>query len=372
MHVAHLTPAYFSSDSYVGGGERYVDYIVQALRAAGGFEQCIFSLGKEDRLLLRDGTPVRVLRNESPSSEPVFGYSSAMWRELRGFDLVHLHHSLTVFGAYSLALVRSMGIPIVGTDLGGGERDLMLRGRSIELLDGIVSISQFAYSLLGTSFKGPHEVIIGPVNTESFSPATDPVRDRRRVLCVSRIMPHKGIDRIIKVLPPELSLTIVGRVYHEEYYGILQNLAVGKNVTFVIDADDDTLLTLYRTSGLFVQASTAMDIFGNPHAKAELMGLTTLEAMACGLPVVVSETGSLPELIADPRFGRVFHNPAELTNIFREFVAGAWPEADADVLAREHVTRAHGLEAIGRRLASFYGTVMGEHAKSRHVCASYS
>jgi glycosyltransferase involved in cell wall biosynthesis len=94
--------------------------------------------------------------------------------------------------------------------------------------------------------------------------------------------------------------------------------------------------------------------------------------MACGLPVVVSETGSLPELIADPRFGRVFHNPAELTNIFRDFVAGAWPEADADVLAREHVTRAHGLEAIGRRLASFYGTVMGEHAKSRHVCASYS
>jgi glycosyltransferase involved in cell wall biosynthesis len=277
-----------------------------------------------------------------------------------------------VFGAYSLAIVRSMGICIVGTDLGGGERELMLRGRSIELLDGIVSISRFAYSLLGTSFKGPHEVLIGPVNTESFSPASKPVRDRRRVLCVSRIMPHKGIDRIISVLPPELSLTIVGRVYHEEYYGILQKLAAGKNVTFITDADDETLRELYRTSGLFVQASTAKDIFGNPHAKSELMGLTTLEAMACGLPVVVSETGSLPELISDSRFGRVFHDPFELTTIFRDFVAGAWPEADADVLARDHVIRAHGLEPIGRRLASFYGTVMSAHAKSRHVCASYS
>lgn len=342
-----------------------MDYIVQALRSVGGFEQCVFSLGKEDQLFERSGIPVRVLRNEAPSAESVFGYSAALWRELRGFDLVHIHHSLTVFGAYSLAIVRSLGIPVVGTDLGGGESELMLRERSIELLDGVISISQFAHSLLGKFFSGPHEVIIGPVNTDLFSPAADAVRDRRSVLCVSRIMPHKGIDRIVSALPPELSLTVVGRVYHEGYYDLVRRMAAGKNVHFIVDADDETLLKLYRTSGLFAQGSTARDIYGNTVAKSELMGLTTLEAMACGLPVVVSDTGSLPELVSDPRFGRVFHNAAELASILRDFGTGAWPEADAEVLAREYVIEAHGMEAIGRRLTAFYKTIMTTHSKSR-------
>src|SRR5262249_52319898 len=162
-------------------------------------------------------------------------------------------------------------------------------------LDGIVSISQYAHSLLGRFFSGRHEILIGPVDTDRFTPATGTVRNRRMVVCVSRIMPHKGIDRVIAALPPELSLTIVGRVYHEPYYALLHQMAEGKNVRFVLDADDDALLHLYRTSHLFVQASTARDIYGNSISKSELMGLTTLEAMACGLPVLVSDTGSLPE-----------------------------------------------------------------------------
>uniref|UniRef100_UPI0019547CC0 hypothetical protein n=1 Tax=Stenotrophomonas maltophilia TaxID=40324 RepID=UPI0019547CC0 len=32
LRVAHLNPAYFSPDSYVGDGERYVDYLMQSLQ----------------------------------------------------------------------------------------------------------------------------------------------------------------------------------------------------------------------------------------------------------------------------------------------------------------------------------------------------
>jgi glycosyltransferase involved in cell wall biosynthesis len=337
---------------------------VQALRGIGGFEQCVFSLGPEDRLFERAGISVRVLRNESSLPGPTEAFSAALWQELPGFDLVHVHQCLTVFGAYSTAIVRSLGIPAVGTDLGGGENPLMLGGRGIELLNGVISISQYAYGLLSSFFSGPHEVLVGPVDTDWFSAAEGVIRDRRRILCVNRIMPHKGIDRVIAALPQDMSLTVVGRVYHAPYYELLTQMANGRDVRFVLDADDKALLDLYRTSGLFVQASTARDIYGNSVAKSELMGLTTLEAMACGLPVVVSDTGSLPELVPDSRFGLVFSEEEELSAILRSVSSGAWPEANAGTLARAHVIEVHGMSAIAQRLATFYRAVVTGHPKS--------
>ncbi|GBU16658.1 MULTISPECIES: glycosyltransferase family 4 protein [Methylobacterium] len=355
LRVAHLNPAYFSPDSYVGGGERYVDYLMQSLQTVGGFEQVLFSMGKEDQFFLRDGIPIRVLRNESSHPGMTNAVSAALWRELTDFDLVHVHQCLTLFGAYSTAIVRSLKIPMIGTDLGGGEDPQMLRGRGVGLLDGVVSISQYAHNLLGSFFKGPHEILIGPIDTERFrAGAARPPRDPRKLICVSRILPHKGIDRVIAALPEGLSLTIVGRVYHQQYYELLLGMAADKDIRFVLDADDSALLALYDAHGIFVQASTARDIYGNDVAKPELMGLTTLEAMSFGLPVVVSDAGSLPELVPDPRFGRVFSDVPTLAAILREVVAGSWPGPNAGDLARAHVVQHHGMETIGHRLADFY------------------
>ena len=360
LRVAHLTPAYFSPDSVVGGGERYVYYLARCLRLSGGFAQCVFALGGEDRLFVHEGLPVRVLRNESPLPGPMDAFSAALWQELRGFDLVHVHQSLTVFGAYSLAIVRSLGIPAVGTDLGGGENPLMLARRGMDLLDGVVSISRYAHDLIGKCFAGPFEILVGPVDTDRFCPAEGggETRDHRIVLCVSRIMPHKGIDRVVAALPPGLRLLIVGRVYHQPYYDLLRQMAKGKDVHFVHDADDEALLGFYRSAGLFVQASTARDIYGTSVAKPELMGLTTLEAMACGLPAAVSDTGSLPELVPDRRFGRVFAGHEDLAAILRDVADESWPDPDAAALARAHVVERHGMAPIGQRLAAFYGDLV--------------
>ncbi|CAA2144838.1 glycosyltransferase family 4 protein [Methylobacterium bullatum] len=361
LRIAHLNPAYFSPNSYVGGGERYVDYIMQSLQSAGGFDQVLFSMGKDDQFFLRDGIPIRVLRNESSHPGMTNAFSGALWRELAGFDLVHIHQCLTLFGAYSTAIVRSLGIPTIGTDLGGGEDRQMLRGRCIELLDGVVSISQYAHNLLGSYFTGPHEILIGPVDTDRFqSGPAKTGRNTRNLICVSRILPHKGIDRVVAALPDALSLTIVGRAYHQPYYELLCKMAEGKNVRFILDADDDALLDLYDASGVFVQASTARDIYGNEIAKPELMGLTTLEAMSFGLPVLVSDAGSLPELVPDPRFGRVFANQEDLASILQAIAAGSWPGPNAGELARAHVLENHGFDTIGHRLAKFYKRIIAE------------
>lgn len=369
IRLAHVTPTHFSDASVVGGGERYVDYLVRALRVAGGFEQTIVSFGPADSMQVRDGVTLRILRNESPRQAPLEAFSAALAQVIPHHDLVHIHQSLTTFGAFATALARSARVPAIGTDLGGGADVLMLRQGGLDLLDGIVSISAFAQSLLAGAFNGPAEVLIGPVDTDVFTPGEGLGRDPRMVLCVGRILPHKGIDRIIAALPQGLRLVVVGRAYHEAYHALLLEMARGRDVRFVHDADDAALLGFYRSASVLVQASTARDIYGTVLEKPELMGLTTLEAMACGLPAIVSDAGSLPELVPDQRFGRVFSDGAELSAMLAEVAAGTWPGPDAGRLAREYVVSAHGMATIGHRLADFYRAVLSAPRWGRR-CAS--
>jgi glycosyltransferase involved in cell wall biosynthesis len=90
------------------------------------------------------------------------------------------------------------------------------------------------------------------------------------------------------------------------------------------------------------------------------MGLTTLEAMSCELPVIVSDAGALPELAPDPDFGLVFSNEDELAGYLEAFASGAWPPPTAQEKARSHIVDNHGLVAIGRRLGRFYTLVHQE------------
>jgi glycosyltransferase involved in cell wall biosynthesis len=62
-------------------------------------------------------------------------------------------------------------------------------------------------------------------------------------------------------------------------------LFTNQDIWFVDDADDEYLATLYSASNLFVSTSLY-----------EGFGLPLLEALACGLPAVVSRAGSLPEI----------------------------------------------------------------------------
>lgn len=370
VRVAHLTPAFFSPDSVVGGGERYVYYLARALAEADpdGFSQTILTLGTEEASFVYEGLPVTVLRNENPAPNFLNGTSSLLWQMLDGIDVLHIHQSLTGFGAYCTAMGRSLGKTLILTDLGGGESPLMLAGGGLKLADGLVSISRYAASLVAPSFNGPHAILVGPVDTDAFTPSGFAYKAQPPVaaIAVSRILPHKGIDRLIAALPQGLPLRVVGTVYDQQYYRLLREMAAGKDVTFIHDANDARLRELYRTSTLFLQGSTTRDIYGNVLKKPELMGLTTLEAMACGLPVIVSDAGSLPELVPDERFGRIFSDHDELTAMLQDFVQGRWPSAMAGELARAHVIEHHGFDAIGHRLGAFYRQVH-LHEKSRII-----
>jgi glycosyltransferase involved in cell wall biosynthesis len=365
LRVLHASPTWFSADSIVGGGERWVDNVMRAISVgAPWIDQTMVAIGAEPSLALRGKFAVRVLANERESRAPMDAISSRLWDEFASFDVIHIHQTLTDFGAYACCIAASLRKTIVVTDLGGGNNPVMVNG-GLALADGVLSISNYAHARIASDVRSHSLVIIGPIDTDAFHPADRPPPDPAAI-CVGRIMPHKGIDRLIRALPTGLKLRVVGRVYHEPYRRVLGELAAGKDVEFIHDAADQALTEYYHRSSLFLQASCTRDLYGNIAPNTELMGLTTLEAMACGLPVIVSaDGGSLPELITDPAFGRVFATEAELENLLRQHQAGLWPVNNAANAARAHAIASYGLIGYGQRLAQFYADI---HASRLNSC----
>jgi glycosyltransferase involved in cell wall biosynthesis len=359
LRVAHLSPTYFSNESVVGGGERYVLNLAKSIRAASEHSatevvSTIYSVGTPPREFEVDGISTRLLGNLARNQDLMRAIPEGLGREIQSFDLIHIHQGLTEFGSYVAAICASVGVPFVITDLGGGHTDLMLRGGGADIASGILSISQYAAGLVPRPPGVPHQAVVGPVDVDIFAPRDGVARRQDLVLCVSRILPHKGIDRVIRALPPGMSLRVVGTKYDDRYYADLMHLARSSSVEFVFDVDDDELVEHYREAGVFVQASTHLDMYGRAVSKPELMGLTTIEAMATGTAVITSDAGSLPELATDPRFSRVFSTHDELRTYLTEVLTGSWPDPSAPRLAREHVLANYALEEVGKRVIALY------------------
>ena len=139
------------------------------------------------------------------------------------------------------------------------------------------------------------EVIHGAANqrfSRLKSNETDiPTQDY--ILCVASIDPRKNFTRLLEAFSlldrRNLKLIIVGsksKVFAESTLDKTESLS--DQIEFTGHISDERLIELYRHAGLFVYPSLY-----------EGFGLPPLEAMACGCPCVVSDSGSLPEICGE-------------------------------------------------------------------------
>ncbi|MDN5749229.1 MAG: glycosyltransferase family 4 protein [Pseudonocardia sp.] len=311
----------------------------------------------------------------------------------RAAELVGLHGAYTVwFGAAApLALLgpwlrRRAGVRRVVASTHGHEVGWsMLPGARQALrrigsdADAITTISLHTRARFAAAF-GPDaalEHLPSGIDTQRFRPDPDARAAVRRrhgladgpvVGCVSRLVPRKGQDMLVRVLPavrervPGARLLLVGDGPDASRLRRLAQ-ADGEHVTFTGAVPPAELPAHHAAADVFAlpcrTRGGGLDIEG--------LGIVALEAAACGLPVVVGRSGGAPETVRDGVTGHVVdgRDPRALTDALVGLLADPARAAGVGAAGRAGVGRGWGGSARVRRLrALLCGLPVGQ------ACAS--
>lgn len=232
----------------------------------------------------------------------------------------------------------------------------------IRRMDRVIATSPQAASYLDV----PATVIMHGVDCTAFRP-TDNRDALRRALglpidacligCFGRIRAQKGVDLMIDaalaLMPsrPDLHMVFTGRVTDDQkefLAGQQVRLAAAgllDRVRFLGELGWDDVARHYQ----------ALDLFCAP-ARWEGFGLTPLEAMASGVPVVATRVGAFEALIREGVTGSLVSpgDAAALTEAIRAWIDDRPRLAQAGPAARAHVETNHRIEGEADRIVAIY------------------
>lgn len=216
---------------------------------------------------------------------------------------------------------------------------------------------------------GRVEVLPNPIDLRRLQPAPDrSVPDEpRRLLYVGRVHPEKGLHLLVPAFQRlggaarNWRLRVVGPWEEAQggggagYLASLQASGQGAAVDWVGPIfDPEALAREYARADLFVYPSLA--------EKGESFGVAPLEAMACGVPAVVSNLACFRDYLEEGANGWVFdHRAADPVEALRAALAGAMGHEagrqSAGLLARQKA-QAFGVEAVGRQYLEAFARLL--------------
>lgn len=230
--------------------------------------------------------------------------------------------------------------------------------------DAVTYVSRYTRGRFASAF-GPRaglEHLPSGVDTEVFRP--DPAAradlraryglgDRPTVLCLSRLVPRKGQDMLIRALPEvrrrvdgAVLVIVGGGPYHDRLRRLARTVGV----------EDHVVITGGVPAAELAAHHTIADVFAMPcrtrgaGLDVEGLGIVYLEASATGVPVVAGRSGGAPETVREGETGVVVDGTS----------VAAVAAAVADLLADRD--RAAAMGAAGRAWvgAEWRWDVLGE------------
>jgi glycosyltransferase involved in cell wall biosynthesis/phosphoheptose isomerase len=414
MISEHASPLATLGGVDSGGQNVYVAQLAKHLAAAGDRVDVYTRRDSADLPDVIDWVPgVRIIHVPAGPPEPLpkeqllphmGAFSRWMLRELtrrgRRYDLVHANFFMSALVAADLK--KALDLPFVvtfhalgrvrrqyqGPDDGFPDERLAIEERVVDEADRILAeCPQDEEDLIRLYNADPARIDIVPCGFDpaEFAPKSRPLARLELdldpgdpvVLQLGRIVPRKGVDNVIRAVGRlkrdrnlRVRLLVVGGPEREPDFDAVPELrrlrdvareeGVEDRVTFVGRRDRDELATYYSAADVFVSTPWY-----------EPFGITPLEAMACGTPVVGSNVGGIKFTVRDGETGYLVapRDPdalaERLAHLYRH------PKL-LSVFARQAVRRVNDLftwTRVAATVADLYDRVVAEQRLARRDVA---
>ncbi|MGC4888621.1 glycosyltransferase [Micromonospora sp. DT227] len=301
-------------------------------------------------------------------------------------EVVHAHFWMS--GLAGLAAARRTGVPIVQTYHALGtvkrrhqgaldtsppgrvdhEREL---GRAVDRVVAQCQDEVAELVRLGVP-RSRMTVVPSGVNLSTFDPL-GPVADadggRARILTVGRLVERKGFQDVIRAtaLVPDAECVVVGGPpaglletdpYAMRLRALARSLGIADRVRLVGAVPREEMGRWYRSADVLVAAPWY-----------EPFGLTPLEAMACGVPVIGTAVGGLIDTVVPGRTGDLVpaRDPAALGAAIRGLLGDRIRRFAYATAALERARTRYSWATAADRLGTLYGEVAGVRRPTRVV-----
>jgi phosphatidylinositol alpha-1,6-mannosyltransferase len=189
-------------------------------------------------------------------------------------------------------------------------------------VDTVTYLGEYTRSRIAEALSPPAAArmrrLVPGVDAHAFSPAVRSegnalraelgLADRPVVVVVSRLMPRKGQDTLIRALPliqqkvPEAALLIVGGgPYRSKLDSLVTEMKVEDSVVLTGTVAWEALPAHYAAGDVFAMPCRTR----NRGWDVEGLGIVYLEAGAIGLPVIAGNSGGAPDAVLDEQTGYV-------------------------------------------------------------------
>ena len=244
------------------------------------------------------------------------------------------------------------------TDLSSakGRASLALHRLFYHRCTGLLPWSRWVADSMIDDFGVPPErvhVVHPGVDVERWRPPDTPVRNARpQLIFVGADFDRKGGPLLLEVyrayFRDSCDLHLVTHADVREEPGVRVYRDFGP--------DDDRLLRLYQRCDALVLPT-----------QADLFSMASIEAMACGLPVIISAVGGIPEIVTDGETGHLVPpgDRSALVAAIRSLVGDAERRRRWGAAARQEAVRRFDTKTQAKRVAWLIGDAVAKRSSGR-------
>lgn len=354
---------------------------VRVLTLAEGFRSSqadgVTRLGSISASILYDRARIGQLRNDpirralldwapdvihSQCEFSTFVWARSLSREL-SVPLVHTYHTIYEDYTHYYSPSRTMGRKVVEA----------FSRRVLAGTDAVVVPTAKVDTLLrGYGVTSPIRVVPTGLDLRRFRPAASAEEledaralrrdlgipsDHRVLVSVCRLAKEKNIDEVIAHVAAsrrkDCTLVIVGDgPVRADLEAQAAELGIAERVRFIGAVDPTEVPRWYRMGDVFVSASLS-----------ETQGLTFIEALACGTPLLCRRDPSLDGVVLDGITGWQFQGEAEFAYRLSDLLDHEAVRAQMASAAAAHAHESCGAEAFGRAALDVYTDAIARRAQ---------